>query len=96
MEELANSKIITTFAPLIFKKNLNGKMRVIENATVIGRSYGENNVVVVLNETTGKKVKLVDLKGFGLELGAEGRIEFLKGSVNHLIQFETAMVEELA
>lgn len=71
-------------------------MRVIENATVIGRSFGENNVVVVLNENTGKKVNMLDLKGFDLELGTEGRIEYLRGSVNHLIQFEPAMVEEFA
>lgn len=71
-------------------------MRVIENATVIGRSYGENNVILVLNENTGKKVKLVDLKGFELQLGIEGRIQYLKGAVNHIIQFEPALVEELA
>ena len=71
-------------------------MRVIENATVIGRSYGENNVILVLNENTGKKVKMVDLKGFELELGIEGKIQYLKGSVNHIIQFEPAIVEELA
>lgn len=72
-------------------------MRVIENATVIGRSYGENNVVTVLNETTGKKTRLVDLKGFNLELGAEGSIQYLKGSsVNHIIQFEPSLEEELA
>ncbi|HEX3008433.1 MAG TPA: hypothetical protein VHO90_12555 [Bacteroidales bacterium] len=71
-------------------------MRVIENATVIGRSNGESNVIVVLNETTGKKVSMIDLKGFNLELGAEGRLEYLKGSANHLIQFQPALVEELA
>lgn len=71
-------------------------MRVIENATVIGRSNGEHNVIVVMNESTGKKVKLVDLKGFDLELGTEGRMEYLKGDVNHLIQFEPALVEEFA
>ncbi|NJK97334.1 MAG: hypothetical protein HC830_00505 [Bacteroidetes bacterium] len=71
-------------------------MRVIENATVIGRSNGDSNVIVVLNEITGKKVKMVDLKGFDLELGSEGRIEYLKGSVNHIIQFESALVEEFA
>jgi hypothetical protein len=71
-------------------------MRVIENATVIGRSNGENNVIVVMNEITGKKVKLVDLKGFDLELGAEGRMEYLKGDVNHIIQFEPVLVEEFA
>lgn len=71
-------------------------MRVIENATVIGRSYGENNVVIVLNENTGKKVSMVDLKGFDLEMGSEGRVEYLKGSVNHILQFEPAMVEEFA
>ncbi len=71
-------------------------MRVIENATVIGRSNGENNVIVVLNENTGRKVKMINLKGFDLELGAEGRIQYLKGSVNHIIQFETEMAEEFA
>jgi hypothetical protein len=71
-------------------------MRVIGNATVIGRSNGDNNVVVVLNEETGKKVTMVDLKGMDLELGTEGRILYLSGSVNHLIQFESTMVEELA
>lgn len=71
-------------------------MRVIENATVIGRSYGENKVVVVRNENTGKKISLVDLKGFDLELGAEGSVKYLKGSVNHIVSFEPAMVEELA
>lgn len=71
-------------------------MRVIENATVIGRSYGDKNVIVVLNETTGSKVKMVDLKGFDLELGAEGKLQYLTGSVNHIIQFESTMIEELA
>jgi hypothetical protein len=71
-------------------------MRVIENATVVGRSLGENNVYVVKNENTGKKVRVIDLKGFGLEMGTEGRVEYLRGSVNHLISYEPAMVEEFA
>lgn len=71
-------------------------MRVIENATVVGRSNGENNVIVVRNENTGKKVSLINLKGFDLELGAEGSVKYLKGSVNHIISFEPALVEELA
>lgn len=71
-------------------------MRVIENATVIGRSNGENSVITVMNEITGKMVKMVDLKGFDLELGAEGSVQYLKGSVNHIIEFEPVMVEEFA
>lgn len=71
-------------------------MHVIENATVICRSLGENNVYVVENENTGKKVKIVDLKGFDLEIGTEGRIEYLKGETNHIISYEPALVEELA
>lgn len=71
-------------------------MRVIENATVIGRSFGEKKVIVVLNETTGEEISMVDLKGFDLELGAEGRISYLAGSVNHILQYESAIVEDLA
>lgn len=71
-------------------------MRVIENATVVSRSFGEKNVYVVVNENTGKKVRLNDLKGFELELGAEGSIEYLKGDVNHIISFAPALVEEFA
>lgn len=71
-------------------------MLVTENVTVIGRSFGEKNVIIVLNENTGREISIVDLKGFNLELGAEGTIQYLPGSVNHLIQFESNMVEELA
>jgi hypothetical protein len=71
-------------------------MRVIENATIIGRSFGDRNVIIVLNEATGEEISMVDLKGFDLELGSEGKISYLAGSVNHILQYESAIVEDLA
>jgi hypothetical protein len=70
-------------------------MQFVENVTVVGRSFGENNVVVVLNENTGETISLLNPKGIEVELGMEGNIVVAKGSKKQLESFEPIMAEEL-
>jgi hypothetical protein len=70
-------------------------MQVFKNATIVGRSQGDNNVIVVMNEETGNTVTLRNPNGLDLEIGAEGTVEFDTMSAQ-LISFEPVMVEEMA
>jgi hypothetical protein len=70
-------------------------MQVIENATIVCRSMGEKNIVVLENENTGVSYTLENVKGIELELGFEGRVIYNETS-NQLISFEPVMQEELA
>ncbi len=70
-------------------------MQVIENATIVCRSIGENNVIIVENENTGKRITLQNPLGLELELGMEGRLVFKEEPVLHLVSFELVMEEEL-
>jgi hypothetical protein len=70
-------------------------MQTLESATIVGRSRGENDVVVVLNENNGQTIALNNPNGLNLEIGAEGIVEF-DGLSAQLISFEPVMVEELA
>jgi hypothetical protein len=70
-------------------------MQVIENASIVCRSMGENNVIIVENENTGKRISLQNPKGLELELGMEGRLVFKEEPVLHLVSFELVMEEEL-
>lgn len=70
-------------------------MQVIENATIVCRSFGEKNIVVLENETTGETFTLENVKGIELELGFEGRVIYNETS-NQLLSFEPVMAEELA
>jgi hypothetical protein len=69
-------------------------MQVIENATIVGRTQGDNDLVIVMNETTGKTVTLRNPNGLKLETGFEGTVEFDTLSAQ-LISFETIQAEEL-
>jgi hypothetical protein len=44
-------------------------MQVIERAEVIGRSFGDNNVVVFCNQFTDENVTVMNSKCFDLEMG---------------------------
>lgn len=69
-------------------------MQFVENVTVVGRSLGEHNVVVVLNEVTGEEFSLLNPKGFELELGMEGNVVI---AGNRLLEsFEPVLEEEIA
>jgi hypothetical protein len=67
-------------------------MQVIENASIVCLSVGENNVIVVENELNGEKITLRYNTGAELELGMEGRLQFKDGL---MVSFEPIMVEEL-
>lgn len=67
-------------------------MQFVENVTVVGRSLGEKNVVVVMNENTGKTISLINPKGIEVEPGMEGNITFLN---EQLESFVPVMAEEL-
>ena len=71
-------------------------MQVIENAVVVGRSFGEKNVVIVENEILGLTMSLENIKEIEMELGMEGRMIYKEGTTNQLLSFEPVMVEELA
>jgi hypothetical protein len=68
-------------------------MEVIENATIVGRTQGDNDLVIVKNEMTGKIVTLRNPNGLELKTGYEGTVEFDALSAQ-LISFEAAKVEE--
>jgi hypothetical protein len=70
-------------------------MLVIENAHVICRAFGENNVIIVENENIGMNLTLHNPKGIDAELGMEGRLIYKEGPVCQLVSFEPSMVEEL-
>jgi hypothetical protein len=70
-------------------------MQVIENVSVLCRSLGENNVVVVRDENTGNELTLINTNGIEVELGVEGRITFKNEAVKQLVSFEPILVEEL-
>jgi hypothetical protein len=71
-------------------------MQLVENVTVVGRSLGEHNVVVVLDENTGKEISLFNLKGIELELGMEGKILVAENPIKSLESFEPVLAEEIA
>ena len=71
-------------------------MLVIENAIIVCRSLGENNVVVVEDLNSGIEISLQNQKQIEVELGMEGRMIYKAGTVNQLVSFEPIMVEELA
>jgi hypothetical protein len=54
---------------------------------------GENNMVVVMDEMTGKTVSLKNPNGLELEIGSEGTVEFDALSAQ-LMYFEAALAEE--
>ena len=68
-------------------------MKVIENALVVGRSIGDNNVYVIQNENTGTTITLHSSNDMGLELGMEGAVIY---NGQQIVSFEPALVEELA
>jgi hypothetical protein len=70
-------------------------MQTIENATIIGRSRGENDLVIFFNEMNGQTITLQNPNGLNLEIGQEGTLEF-DGLSAQLFSFEPVMVEELA
>jgi hypothetical protein len=70
-------------------------MQVIENASIVCRSIGENNVIIVENENTGRKIFLQNPKGLNFELGMEGRLVFKEEPLLHVVSFERVMEEEL-
>jgi hypothetical protein len=70
-------------------------MQVLENATIVGRSRGENDIIVVLNEINGTTLSLLNPNSLDLEVGSEGVVEFDALSAQ-LISFEPAMVEAMA
>ena len=44
-------------------------MQVIERAEIIGRSYGDNNIVVVYNQYSEEKKSAKNSKNLSLEIG---------------------------
>lgn len=71
------------------------EMLVIENAHVVGRSMGENNLIIVEVENTGMYMGLQNPKGIDVELGMEGRLIYKEGPFCQLVSFEPIMAEEL-
>jgi hypothetical protein len=70
-------------------------MNVIENVTIVGRTIGENDLYVLMNENTGKTFSLLNVRGLDLELGLEGTVMIEEMPVKHIVSFEPALVEEL-
>jgi len=70
-------------------------MQTIEIAAIIGRSRGENDIVIVSNEINGQIITLQNPNGLNLEIGEEGTVIF-DGLSSQLFSFEPIMVEEMA
>lgn len=71
-------------------------MMLIENAVVVGRSFGDNLVYTILDEMTGKEVSMVaNTQSEVLELGSEGMVTYETAGVVRMMSFETVMQEEL-
>ena len=69
-------------------------MQVIENASVVCRSLGEKNLVIVENENLGVRISLENTKGIEVELGMEGRVIYNRATYQ-MVSFEPVMAEEL-
>ena len=63
-------------------------MQVIVNAMIVGRSSGDNEVIVVSNQNTGAHHSVLNTEGFDFELGQEGTLTFKASTTNHIISFE--------
>ena len=70
-------------------------MNVIENASVVCRSAGEKNVCIIMDEVTGKTVRLENVAGVELELGMEGTVSYKAQPFAQILSFEPVMQEEL-
>jgi hypothetical protein len=66
-------------------------MHVIENAVIVGRSIGENDVYIINNMITGGNSTIHNLNGIALELGQEGTLTYKKDAVNNFISFEPSL-----
>ena len=71
-------------------------MKVIENAVVVGRSFGENLVYSVMDEMTGNTISmLANNTNEILEIGTEGMVTYETAGVVRMMSFESVMQEEL-
>lgn len=70
-------------------------MKVIENATIVGRSFGERNVYVIQNESTGKTISMLAIEGEEFELGTEGEVIFDNNLGTRMVSFLPAMEEAM-
>ena len=71
-------------------------MKVIENAVVVGRSFGENLVYSVMDEMTGNTISmLANNTNEILEIGTEGMVTYETACVVRMMSFESVMQEEL-
>jgi len=71
-------------------------MHLIENASIIGRTIGEQDLYLVQDETTGRIITLVNANNLELVTGAEGLVSYETGTENVLIGFEPATEEVFA
>lgn len=72
-------------------------MNVIENAVVVGRSFGDNVVYTIMNDENGKTISMLANKNIEmLELGTEGMVQYEVSDAVRMMSFEFAMQEELA
>ena len=71
-------------------------MHLIENASIIGRTIGEQDLYLVQDEITGRIITLVNANNMELETGAEGIISWEEGDKNVLAGFEPATEEVFA
>ena len=63
-------------------------MQVIVNAMIVGRSSGDNEVVVVNNMNTGAHHTVFNPHGIAVELGQEGTLLYKESETSHIISFQ--------
>ena len=71
-------------------------MKVIENASIVARCIGDIDMYIVMDELTGKTIRMQNPKSFELELGLEGAVSYQEEPFAQMVNFEMVMEEELA
>ena len=70
-------------------------MKVIENASIVARCIGDCDMYIVMDELTGKTIRMQNPKSFELELGLEGAVSYKEEPFTQMVNFEMVMEEEL-
>lgn len=68
----------------------------IENAVIVGRSFGDNLIYSVLDIVTNKTIRMIANADMDvLELGSEGMVSYTIANEVKMLGFATILEEEL-
>ena len=69
-------------------------MQIIERAEIVGRSFGDNNLVMVNNQFSEGKSTVINSKNLSLEIG-EVYFLTIDSSVNQIVSAEVVSSDEI-